>query len=78
MPERTITEGDAEAIAEHMTTKLIDRLADEKTVDRIMAAWSGHIDRCIGRGLRRMGLYVLIFAMGLGAIKLDLIKYVVK
>lgn len=78
MPERSISEGDAEAIAEHMTTKLIDRLADEKTVDRIMAAWSGHIDRRIGHGLRRIGLYVLVAAISVGAIKLDLLKTIFK
>jgi len=78
MPDRTITEADAEAIAEHMTAKLIERLSDKETVEQITDAWSGYVDRHIGRGLRRLGLYVVVAAIGVAALKLDVLKFLVK
>lgn len=78
MTERTLTDADAEAVADHMTTKLIDRLSDAKTVERISDAWGGHIDRALGKGLRRLGLYVVIAVLSLGAVKFELVSKLLK
>lgn len=78
MPVRTLTDADAEAVADHMTNKLIDRLSDDKTVERIATAWGGYIDRSLGKGLRRLGLYVLLALLLLGAVKFDLLSKLIK
>lgn len=72
-PTRAITDDDAQAIADHMTDKLIDRLSDPKTVDQISGAWGDHIDRVLGRGLRRLGAWVLMVLIGIAALKFDLL-----
>lgn len=73
MPDRTLTDGDAEAIANHMTDKLIARMSDPSTVEQISDAWGGHIDRALGKGLRRLGLYVVIAVLSIAAVKLELL-----
>jgi len=78
MPDRTLTDADAEAVADHMTNKLIARLSDAKTVEQISEAWGGHIDRALGKGLRRVGLYVFIALFSLGAVKFDLLAKLFK
>jgi hypothetical protein len=78
MPERTLTDADAEAVADHMTDKLIARLSDAKTVEQISEAWGSHIDRALGKGLRRIGLYVVIGLLSIGAVKLDLVSKLLK
>lgn len=74
MPDRTLTDADAEAIAEHMTDKLIERLSDRATVEQITEAWGGYVDRSLGRGLRRIGSWVLLTLLLVGALKFDLLS----
>lgn len=72
-PNRALTDDDAEAIADRMSDKLIARLSDPKTVDEISTAWGAHIDRILGRGLRRLGAWVLMVLIGIAALKFDLL-----
>lgn len=60
-------------MAQHITDKLIERATDPKVVQQITDAWGGYIDRALGRGLRRVGLYVVVGLLGVGAVKLDLL-----
>lgn len=70
--ERTISDADAECIATHMVNQLVDRLSDENTAERISNVWGGYIDRTLGRGLRRVGLYVIVLLMGVAMAKMGL------
>lgn len=72
-PPRAITDDDAEAIADRMTERFIARLSDPKTVEDISTAWGAHIDRILGRGLRRLGAWVLMVLIGIAALKFDLL-----
>lgn len=78
MANRTLTDDDAEAVADHMTDKLIKRLSDAETVQLIGDAWGNHIDRALGKGLRRLGLYLLITILLLGAMKFELLSKLIK
>lgn len=73
MPDRTLTDADAEAIATHMADKLIERMSDRHTVELITEVWGGHVDRSLGRALRRIGGWVLLMLLALGAAKFDLL-----
>lgn len=70
---RHLTDADAEAIASHMTDKLVERLSDRATVEQITNAWGGYVDRSLGRGLRRIGGWVVLTLLAIGALKLDLL-----
>jgi hypothetical protein len=63
----------ADYIAEKSAVIVIDRLRgvllDEKFADNFFDIWGGKIDRTIGRGLRRLGFYVLVIMVGLAAVK---------
>lgn len=73
-PQRLLTDADAEAIANHMTDKLVERLSDRATVEQITDAWGGYVDRSLGRGLRRIGGWVVLSLIAIGAVKLDLLS----
>ncbi len=60
--------------AEQVADALIAKLSDEKTAEKIMNVWGGRIDMQLGRGLRRMALYIFVLVMGYGALKLGLIE----
>ncbi len=66
---RVLTAADVEAVAD----ALIARISDRKTVENITAAWSGVIDRAIGRGVRRIAYAFLFAVLMLGAVKFDLL-----
>lgn len=60
-------------IATYMAHKVVDAMlnaaTDEENVDRIMSVWGGAIDKQIGRGLRRLLLYVGIGLVAIAAAK---------
>lgn len=62
--ERKMSDADAEAIANHMVDKLVERLSDERTVNALMAVWTRQFDQHIGRTFRR-GLWVLVTAIAI-------------
>lgn len=66
-PSRVLSDDDVDAIV----NRFVERLTDRKTVDAITDAWSGSIDRSIGRGLRRLAGAVVIALVLLAAVKLD-------
>lgn len=63
----------AEYVAQTVIARLLDAVQDPDTVNRIMGVWGGEIDRTIGRGLRRLGFYVLIGLVGIASVKLGLL-----
>lgn len=60
--------------AEQVAEALVDKLKDPKTAQDIMDVWGGRIDRQLGRGLRRFGLYVVVAFLGAGALKLGILE----
>lgn len=62
----------AEHIAQTVIARLIDAMQSEEVADRVLGVWGGKLDRTIGRGLRRLGFYVLVIAIGIASIKIGL------
>jgi len=69
---RVLTDDDAEAIAEHMTEKLIERISDERVAGQVIAVWSRHLDQQIGRGVRRLVLWIGLALIGAAAVKFEI------
>jgi hypothetical protein len=65
-------------IATYTAHKVVDAMlnaaTDEENVERIMAVWGGAIDRQIGRGLRRLLLYVGIALLLIAGAKFSLLE----
>jgi hypothetical protein len=68
-PIRALTPADVEAVVD----AFVARLRDRKTVEHVTAAWSGVLDRAIGRGVRRIAYAVLFSILLLGAVKFDIL-----
>jgi len=68
---RSLSDADAQAIAERLSTQLMTQLGDERTAQRLMTVWGDYIDRQLGRGLRRLAMYAVMALLGLGAFKFD-------
>lgn len=71
--EGTVTQEDAERIANHLVNKLVERLSDEKTVEAIAAVWGKQLDQHIGRTVRRGAYTLLVGLMVFVGIKMDAI-----
>ena len=60
-------------LATYTAHKVVDAMltaaTDEENVERIMAVWGGQIDKTLGRGLRRLLLYVGIGLVAIAAAK---------
>ena len=63
----------AERVAQKMMARLLDAVQSDDVAERVISTWGGNMDRIIGRALRRLGFYVLIGLIALGAVKLDLL-----
>lgn len=72
-PPPPLSEAAADMLAERVVDRLIDAVADPVTVERVTEAWSGAIDKMLGRGLRRLASTVLVAALLWGAIKFELL-----
>ena len=64
--------------AEQVAEALVDKIKDPKTAHDIMDVWGSRIDQQLGRGLRRLALYVAIGLLSLGAVKLGLLEKLIK
>lgn len=62
MTDRLITDKDADVLADKIASKFVTTLKDEEVVDAIINVWSDHLDRHIGRTVRR-GAYTLLAAV---------------
>jgi hypothetical protein len=62
MTDRKLSDADADVLATKIVTKAIEALKDEAVVDSITNVWAGHLDRHIGRTIRR-GLYTILAAL---------------
>lgn len=64
-------------IATYTAHKVVDAVltavTDPENVEKIMAVWGGEFDKTIGRGLRRLALYVGVALILLAGAKFDLI-----
>lgn len=60
--------------AEEVASAIIDKIKDPKTAEEVMAVWGGQIDQQLGRGMRRLGLYVILGLLSAGAVKLGLLE----
>lgn len=69
-------------IATYTAHKVVDAMlnaaTDEENVERIMAVWGGAIDKQIGRGLRRLLLYVGIALLLIAGAKFSLLEKLLK
>jgi len=63
----------AELIAQTVMARILAAVQDQKVADAVIETWGGRIDRVIGRALRRLGFYVLIALIGIGAAKFSLL-----
>lgn len=63
----------SEADAELIIKKLIEKMCDEQTVDRLTSVWGKYIDRLIGLGFRKVVWVVLAVFMTVGLTKMDTI-----
>lgn len=70
---RNLTDADVDAMAD----ALVQRLADRRTVEALTDAWGQQVDRALGRGLRRIGAWVLMLLLGVAALKFDLLAKLV-
>lgn len=66
----------AERVAQKMMARLLDAVQSDDVAERVISTWGGNMDRIIGRALRRLGFYVLIGLIALGAAKLGLLDKV--
>ena len=64
---------DAEMVAERVVHKLVDAMTDPATVDRVTEAWSGSLDKMIGRGIRRLAGTLVVTLLLWGAVKFELL-----
>jgi len=69
--QHSLSDADAQAIAERLSAQLMSQLGDERTAQRLMTVWGDYIDRQLGRGLRRLAMYAVMALLGLGAFKFD-------
>jgi hypothetical protein len=67
-----------EAIAQRQAEVLIDYLTDAETVQRITTAWSGSLDKMIGRGVRRIAFYALGSLFLIGVVKFGILTEFLK
>lgn len=73
-PLRALTGADVEAIVD----VFVKRISEQRTVEQITMAWSGAIDRAIGRGVRRVAYALLFSVLMVGAVKFDLLSKFLK
>lgn len=64
----------AEQVAQQVMMRILDAIQSDEVAERVISTWGGNMDRIIGRALRRLGFYVLIGLIALGAVKLDLLS----
>lgn len=63
-------------LAEHTADIVVERifkaLQSDEIAGKVMETWGGKVDQVIGRGLRRLGLYLIMLIIGVGAMKFGL------
>ena len=64
---------DADMVADRVVNKLIDAMTDPATVDRVTEAWSGSLDKMIGRGIRRLAGTLVVTLLLWGAVKFEVL-----
>lgn len=70
--KRSLTDDDVTALGAAVARAIIDHLDDPDTVDRLSKVVGRLTDVIVGRGAKRIGMYVLVSVMALAMAKLDL------
>lgn len=60
---------DHEAMAQRQAKVLVEHLTDPVIIDKITSAWSGSLDRMVGRGMRRIALRLVVLVCLVAALK---------
>lgn len=69
--KRSLTDEDVTALGAATARAIIDHLDDPDTVDRLSKVVGRLTDVIVGRGAKRIGMYVIVSLLALGAAKLD-------
>lgn len=69
---RSLTDEDVKALGAATARAIIDHLDDPDTVDRLSKVVGRLTDVIVGRGAKRIGMYVLVSVMALAMAKVDL------
>lgn len=70
--EKQLIEMTSARTAVIVVDKILAATLNEDFVDKIFDIWGGKIDKTIGRGLRRLGFYMVIAVIGIAAVKFGL------
>lgn len=62
----------AELVAQTVVARLLTALQSEDVAAGVLDTWGSQIDRMVGRGLRRLGFYVVVALIGIASVKLGL------
>lgn len=63
----------ADHIAAAVVARILDAVQNEEVAEKVMTVWGGKVDQTIGRGLRRLGFYVVVLAVGIAALRLNVL-----
>lgn len=67
----------AELAAQTTVARMMELAKDKKFAADVMETWGGEVDRTIGRGLRRLGFYVLMLIVAAASAKLGLMDKII-
>lgn len=70
--QRGLTDDDVQALGASVADALISRLSDPETVKKVTAIASQATDVMVGRGFKRVAMYLVVSLITLGAAKLHL------
>ena len=71
--EIPLTDEDAEKIAHHVVDRLVDRMSDDATVEKIVGVWGKSFDLILGRGMRKLIWLAALGLIALATFKIDAI-----
>lgn len=70
--DRALAEEIGEHVAQVVTARLLTAVTSDDVPDRVIVTWVGHLDKRIGRGIRRLLVYVLVALLGVAFVRPDL------
>jgi uncharacterized protein YwlG (UPF0340 family) len=69
---RALTDDDVKALGESIALALVDKLADPEIVNKVTAIAGRATDVMVGRGFKKIAMYVVVSFIAFGAAKLHL------
>lgn len=64
----------AEYVAQAVMARVLAAIQSDEVADKVISVWGAKIDQTIGRGLRRLGFYVLMMLLGIASLKLGILE----